>query len=217
MTNWPWSWALLAALAVVLCAASALAQSTGSSKQGKTQKKHGQVVVTKVENGGALPDEKVQSAIESNLKTLLKCYERELKSQPLLGGTIDFRVLFNGKGKAVAATVEGTSMGDEKVARCAGRHAMDIRLKMPPKAGHTTVRFQLRFMVKGADLGECERLIRCCGSPEVTGAGHFDAACQMVDQVRGLPDGAEACRSMLKAFQSYFGTISGSTIPPACQ
>lgn len=208
-----------AGLSTFVFAASAPAQQKSSATQTKGQKVKSDIVVDNVDVDGVLDDEKVRSAIEGTLEVLRKCYGRELKAQPLpRGGSMDFRVLVNEKGKVVAATVENASLRDEKVARCARNHAMGLRLKAPSGARNTTIRYELRFIAYGPGGGACDHLAQCCSSSEARSKTELQPVCGAVDQWRKLPaDTSETvCETALRGIRAGLEALLGK-IPPECQ
>lgn len=208
-----------AGLSTFIFAASAPAQQKSSSTKTTTQKVKNDIVVDNVSVEGTLDDEKVRRAIERTLETLRKCYRRELKAQPLpRGGSMDFRLLVNAKGKVVAATVEDASLRDEKIARCARSHAMGLRFKAPPVTRNTTIRYELRFVAYGPGGGACDRLTQCCSSSEARSKTELQPICGAVDQWRQLPtDTSETvCKTALNGIRAGLEALFGK-IPPECQ
>jgi len=206
-----------AAISVLLYALPgpvAAEQRSASTAQG-SQKTQSVVTVGDLSVDGDVDEATARAKVEQRLKSLRACYDKALKSRPLLRGAMSLRVLVGPKGKVVSSTIEESSVNDETVERCVRNDAMAIRLPAPAKAGHRTIRYELVFS-PGVSGAACSALSRCCGSAEVRAEKIFETACQVVDQVRNLPDGDEACESMLGGIRTYFQASNGA-VPSDCQ
>jgi hypothetical protein len=213
----PLTVAIAAAVAMSVFATATSAQQK-TTKSATPQKTQSDVTVDRVEVDENLDETKVLSAIKKNLKTVRACYARELKTQPALRGSMDFRVLLNGKGQVVSATVESTSLRNDETARCARAHAMALRVKVPPRSGYSTIRYELRFVATGPGGGACDRIAQCCASREVQSINELQPVCRALDQWRQLPQDTmeSVCTTALSGIQAALETLLGN-LPADCQ
>jgi|GEM_PF-2910155 hypothetical protein len=98
---------------------------------------------------GPRSDQEIQKVAERYHKTLLHYYERELKTNPGLKGTIKLRLKIRADGAVIKATVLENSVGSGKLARSVQKHCLKWQFKRL-RSGFHTVELELPFEPAGS-------------------------------------------------------------------
>ncbi len=126
----------------------------GRTKNSKSPPKVQTVWVSDVDIiSGGLDVVKATSAITKGLNKLERCYIKRQNAVSKHREFITFKVLVSEKGKVVSATVEETSIMDEKLMSCARNYAMDVLYPARSKGGYASLFYDIELDPRGNPQG----------------------------------------------------------------
>jgi len=123
--------------------------NTGYGVGGLGQQKTGVRVVPggneAVFSSGSIDREAIRRAIQSNLRAIRTCYERQLNRQPDLFGKLIMEWVIAEQGRVRSVRVKSSEIGDPRVGECVGGVIRTIRFPEPPTNEEVTVSYPFFF------------------------------------------------------------------------
>ena len=98
----------------------------------------------RVEPSAKMADQ-VQRVIEKDIKSILKCYERQLQTQRELKGSLVFTWAINDKGRVQDINVVEGSFRSDTMEACIGQIISKFRFKRLKKGHIANIRYPFHF------------------------------------------------------------------------
>ena len=111
---------------------------------GKAEAKVGSVQTGEAEVDGSLDSSQVAKVVQSRMRMVQDCYERELKRDPNLQGKIEIEFTIGEDGRVESARVSSNKMGSDPVGACIVSRIRTWRFPKP-SGGSVTVNFPFIF------------------------------------------------------------------------